>query len=110
MLSEKEVQKWVLIVVQELFSAIAMDGLGSTCHCDVYDDQVGDSPGRVASFEIADGKLAWWAWRSEDACARAAWPLKVIAAFGEGEHRTVWVRSNSWALDKADLRRRVVRM
>jgi hypothetical protein len=104
-LQPDEVKAWTLTVVNELITAVAADGLAPTCHCDLYDDQIGDSPGRIASFEIEGGKLTWWNWRSEDACARAAWSLKLICEFGEGENRTVWVRERSWALDKANSRR-----
>jgi hypothetical protein len=111
MLHEDQVKSWTLTVLKELLVQLVEDGLRPPLHADVFDDQVGASPGRIASFELdAKGNVAWWAWRSPDACARAAWPLKLRCEFGEGEHRTVWLRSNSWNLDKADLRRRVVRM
>jgi hypothetical protein len=104
-LQPDEVKSWVLTVLSELITAVDADGLGSTCHCDLYDDQTGDSPGRIASFEIEGGKLTWWNWRSDDACARAAWSLKLVCEFPEDERRILWIRERSWALDKGNSRR-----
>lgn len=112
MLLEDKVKSWTLTVVDELLAQVADDGLRPPLHADLYDDATaGNSPGRVASFELdKNGVVSWWNWREPDSCARAEWPQKLVCSFGEGEHRTIWIRSNSWEFDKADLRRRVVRM
>ncbi|HTT23625.1 MAG TPA: hypothetical protein VMG82_32150 [Candidatus Sulfotelmatobacter sp.] len=94
MLNETDVKEFVLESV-----AAAMVELGQApgpLHGDLFDDQTGASPGRIASFELdKHGKLTWWNWRSEDACGRADFPLKLKIEFAEDERRTVWLRGNS---------------
>jgi hypothetical protein len=111
MLEQNEVKSWVLVCVSELLSQVADDGLGSTFDGDLHDD-VGFGGGRLASFEIVNGKLKSWAWRSADACGRADcdYPLKLRLSWGDGENRTAWLRQRSWEFDRGDRRHRVVQV
>lgn len=101
MLQEEQCKSWVLEVVGQALVALK-DDLVPPCHCDLFDDQVGASPGRIASFEIDKrGELTWWNWKSDDACARADYPLKLNLEFEMGGWHRVWVRGNSWDFDRA---------
>jgi hypothetical protein len=112
MVQQEEVKSWILDVMGQAMAQLAEHGddVGRGVHVDVYDDQVTNSPGRVCSFQLdAKGKLEWFSWRTEDAVARADWPLKLLLQFGEGVHFTVWVHERRWNFDKSDTRHRVVR-
>jgi hypothetical protein len=103
MLKQDEVTDRVLEVASEALAALS-DDLVPPCHCDLFDDQVGASPGRIASFELdKHGKLTWWTWKSDDACGRAEYPLKLKIEFGERGWRRVFVRTNSWDLDRSSI-------
>jgi hypothetical protein len=113
MLDPQSTKEWVLTVTEEALLRLAElgDDVTHGVHVDGYDDSPANSPGRVFSFELdAKGKLEWWAWRTEGVCARAEWPLKLVVALGEGEHRVIWAHQQKWLLDKADARPRVIRM
>jgi len=93
---ENEVKSFTLESLAEVLEELR-DAVAPPCHCDLYDDQTGASPGRVASFELdANGKLTWWSWRSDDACARAEWPMKLRIEFSNDDQRVVWLRGKSW--------------
>ena len=95
MLQQDEVKQFVLESVTQVLAELS-DKLSPPDHGDLYDDQISGSPGRIASFELdKHGKLTWWNWKSDDACARAEFPLKLKIEFGEDERRTVWLRGNS---------------
>jgi len=99
MLHQSEVKTFVLESTTEVLIELA-DAVAPPCHCDLYDDQTGASPGRVASFEVdANGKLTWWSWRSDDACARAEWPMKLKMEFANDDRRVVWLRGKSWDIE-----------
>ena len=114
MLDQEATKNWILTAVAEAIAQFAQAGddisRAREVHVDVYDDQTGASPGRIASFEIdKHGRLTWWNWRTPDACAGADWPLKLRLEFGEGEYRVLWVRQRKWDFDRAN-RPRVIRM
>jgi hypothetical protein len=111
MLQQDELKSFTLESLAEVLEELR-DSVAPPCHCDLYDDGAGAgaSPGRIASFDLdANGKLTWWSWRSDDACARAEWPLKLKMEFANDDRRTVWLRGKSWDIE--DYRRsRVARL
>ncbi len=102
MLHQEEVKQFTLDSVAEVLAKLS-DTLSPPLHADLYDDgaSAAASPGRVASFELdANGKVTWWTWRSDDACARAEWPLKLRLEFGDEDRIVVWLRGGqSWSIE-----------
>lgn len=92
MLDQNELRTWVLTVTEAVLAELNRED--SDLHSDLYDEF---GAGRVASFELVNGKLDWFNFRDK-ACERAEYPMRLKLEFGDGERHTVWVREKSWDL------------
>lgn len=99
---EKETtREWVSEVATKLGAKALDQGFKLPYHADVYDDH---GRGRVASFEMLDGKVASdWSWNG-DVITHAIWPFRLKLESADGEWLAGWIRSNDWTLDRSHVR------
>ncbi|HKV80806.1 MAG TPA: hypothetical protein VJP02_21835 [Candidatus Sulfotelmatobacter sp.] len=86
-------KSWVLTVTAAVLDEL--DRQDRELHADLY-GEFGE--GRIASFEMAKGKLTWFNFR-DDACSKADYPMRLKNEFPDGERHTVWIREKSWDID-----------
>ena len=63
MLQQAEVKSFILESLEEVLRELSAE-TAPPLHADLFDDQPGASPGRIASFELSKrGDLDWWNWK-----------------------------------------------
>jgi hypothetical protein len=90
-MEKEKLQPWLTTVAKELSNEATKAGIKGALHFDVYDDH---GHGRVCSFEMSGGKVAWWTWT--EALTLCEWPLKLVLTGSDGSTRKLWVGERDW--------------
>jgi len=88
----QETKSWVVSCALEFTKQLAAQELKGPYHCDLRDDH---GHGRVASFEISDGKVVWFNW-NDNRVEVADYPLRLVVTSGDNEVRAAWIHERLW--------------